>query len=114
MKADTDAVGLYHNPMLAGTIAEATMTSTETIPGHTTGTVDTITGVHPGAHTAIPIHTAFAMTPHIRDHLHTEALQLTLDTAADHDLYQHINQPREPHTKIHHNPRNPKVIHTSR
>ena len=48
------------------------------------------------------IHIALAMTPHIRDHPHTEALQLTLETTADHDLNQHINQPRRPHTKIHH------------
>ena len=107
-KADTDAVGLDHNPILAGTTAEATVTPTETVPGHATETADAITGVLPSAHTPVSIHIAFTMTPHIRDHLCTETLQLTLETAADHDLNQHINQPRRPHTKIHHDPGNPK------
>ena len=62
------------------------MTPTETVPG----TVDTITGVLPGGHTPKPICITLAKTPHIRDHLHT-ALQLTLETIADHDLDQHIN-----------------------
>ena len=55
-----------------------------------------------------------AMTPHIRYHLHTEALQLTLETAADSNLDQHTNQLRKPHTKIHHDPEDPTVIHTLR
>ena len=93
MKEDTDAVDPDHNLILADTIAEATMTPTETIPDHTTGTVNTITGVLPGAHTPMPIHIALTKTPHIRDHLHTEALQLTLETTADHDFDQHISQP---------------------
>ena len=113
MKADTDTVGLDNNPILAGTIAEATMTPTEIIPGHATGTVDTITGILPGTHTPMPIHIALTKTLHIGDHFCTEALQFTLETVPDHDLNQHINQPRRPHTKIHHNPGNPK-IHTLR
>ena len=114
MKADTDAGSLDHNHILAGTTAEAAMTPTETIPGHATGTADAMTGVLPSAHTPMPIPIALTMTPHIEDHLHTEALQLTLETTADHDLDQHINQPRRPHIKIHHDPGNPKVIHTLR
>ena len=113
MKVDTVAVGLDPNPILTGTIAEAAMTPTETIPGHVTGTADTIPGLLPGTQTPMPIHIALTKTPHIGDHLHTEALQLTLETAADHDLDQHINQPRRPHTKIHHDPGNLK-IHTLR
>ena len=77
-------------------------------------TVDAITGILPGAHTPMPIHITLTMTLHIRDCLCTEALQLTLESAADHDLNQHTNQPRRPHTKIHHDPGNPKVIHTLR
>ena len=88
------------------------MTPTEAVPGHTTGTVDAITRVLPNAHGQMPIHITLAMTPHIRDHPHTEALPLTLETAADHNLDQHINQPRIPHTKIHHDPGNPTVLHT--
>ena len=44
MKSGTDKVGLGHNPILTDTTAEATMTPTEAIPGHTTGTADAITG----------------------------------------------------------------------
>ena len=62
----------------------------------------------------MPIHTALAMTLHIGDHPCTEALQLTLETAADHDLDQHINQPKRLHTKSHHDPENPTVPHTLR
>ena len=103
---------LGHNPILTDTTAEATMTPTEAIPGHTRGTADTITGVLPDSHTQLPIHIALTMTPHIRDHPHTEALQLTIETTADHNLVQHISQPKRPPTKIHHNPGNPTVLHT--
>ena len=108
MKADTDAVGPDHNLILAYTIAEAGMTHTETVPGHATGIVDTITEVLLSTHTPMPVHITLAKTPHIRDHLHTEALQLT---QADHD-HQHINQPGRLHTKIYHDPGNPTKIHT--
>ena len=40
MKSGTDAVGLGYNPILTDTTAEATVTPTEAIPGHTTGTAD--------------------------------------------------------------------------
>ena len=36
------------------------------------------------------------MTPHITDHLHTGANQLTLGTRADHDPIQHKNQVKKP------------------
>ena len=111
MKADTDAVGPDYNLILADTIAEANMTPTETVPGHAIGTVDAITEVLPSTHIPMPIYIALAETSHIRDHLPTEALQLT---QADHDLDQHINQPGRLCTKIHHNPGNPTVIHTLR
>ena len=114
MKTGTDAVGLDDNPILADTTAEAAMTPTEAIPGHTTGTADTITGVLPGAHTQMPIHITLTMTPHIGDHLHTAALQCTLETTADPDLNQHRNQLRKLHTKTHHDPEDPTVIHKLR
>ena len=109
MKADTDAVGPDHNLIPTDTIAEADMTPIEAIPSNTTGTVDAITEVVPSTHTPMPIHIALAKTSHIRDHLHTEVLQLT---QADHNLDQHINQPGRLCTKIHHDPGNPTVIHT--
>ena len=74
------------------------MPPSETIPGHATGTVVTITGVLPSTHIPMPIHMALTMTPHVEDHPCTEALQLTLETTADHDHDQHINQPGRPHT----------------
>ena len=114
MKANTDAVGPDHNLILTDTMAEAAVTPTETVPGHITGTVDAITGALPSTHTPMPIHTTLAKTPHIKDHPHTEVLQLTLETTADHDLDQHINQPGRPHTKIHHNLGNSTVIYTLR
>ena len=67
---------------------------------------------HRSAHAQMPIHTTLTKTPHIRDYLHTEVLWLTLETTADHNLDQHINQPGKSHTKIHHNPGNPTVLHT--
>ena len=114
MKSGTDTVGLDHNPILADTTAEATVTQTEAIPSHTTETVNAITGVLPGTHTKMPIHITLAMIPHIGVHPCTEALQLTLQTTADHNLNQHIYQPRRPHTKLPHDPGNPTVLHTLR
>ena len=90
------------------------MTPLETTPGHATETVDTLTGVFPSTHDQMPIHIPLSKTAHIRDPPHTEDLQLTLETTADHNLDQHINQPRKPHTKIHHNPGNPTVLHRLR
>ena len=114
MKSGTDTVGLDHNPILADTTAEAAVTPTEAVSGHTTETADAITRVLPGDHTQMPIHITLAMALHIRVHLHTEGLQLTLETMEDHNLDQHINQPKIPHTKIHHNSENPTVMHTLR
>ena len=69
----------------------------------------------PNTHNHMPIHIALTMTPHIGDHPYTEALQLTLETAADHSLDQHINEPRRPHTKIHHDPgKSHSTTHTKR
>ena len=56
MNANTDTVGLDHNPIFADTTVEATVTPPEAIPGHTTDTTDAITGVLPGTHTQMPIH----------------------------------------------------------
>ena len=114
MKSGTDAVGLDHNLILTYARAEATMTPMEAIPGHTMETEDVITGVLPGDHAQINIHITLTITPHIGDHLHTEVLQLTLESTADHELDQHINQPRRPHRTIHHYPGNPTVIQTLR
>ena len=107
MIAGTDAVGLDHNPILTDTTTDTAMIPTEAISGHTTGTTDAITGVLPSAYTQMPIHITLTMTPHIRDYLCIEALQLNLETTADHNLDQHTNQLRKPHTKSHHIPEDP-------
>ena len=74
MKENIHAVHPDHNLILADTIAEAAVTPTETVPGNTTGTVNAITGVLPGAHTPMPIYIALAKTSHIEDYSCTEAL----------------------------------------
>ena len=51
------------------------------------------------------------MTPHITDHPHTGALQLTLGTTADHFLIQHTSQVRKPCINPHPMPAELKVIH---
>ena len=111
MKADTDAAGPDHNPILADTKAEATMTPTKAIPGHTTGTKDDITGVVHDAHTQVLIHFILNATLHTADHLHIGALQLTPKTASDHNLNQPTNQLRKAHSNLHHSPEDHKVKH---
>ena len=69
------------------------MTPTETVPGHTTGITDAITGVVHNAHTPTLIHIILAATLHITDDLPTEALQLTPEIIADHALDQPTNPP---------------------
>ena len=110
MKSGTDAAGLGHNPILTDTTAESTMTPTEAIPGHTTGTADAITEVLHDAHTHMPIHIALTMTLHVKDHLPIGALQVTLETAADHDLDQHSNQLGKPCINLHPIPADHKKI----
>ena len=99
----TDAIGLDHNPIITDTTAKVTMTPTEAVPGHTTGTTDDITGVVHDAHTQVLIHIIFATTLHTADHLHIGALQLTPETAADHTLDQPTNQLRKASTNLYHN-----------
>ena len=103
MKEDTGAVDPDHNLILADTTGDAAMTPTGTVPGYVTETANDIKGVLSGAHTHMPIHITPTKTHHIYGHPCTEALQLTVETTADHDLTQHTNQPGRPHTKIHHN-----------
>ena len=70
------------------------MIPTEAITGHIIETVDVTMGVPHDALT--PVLIIPTMTPHIADHLHTGAHQLTLGTRADHDAVQHTNQVRKP------------------
>ena len=105
MRAGTDAVGLSHSPILTDTITEAAMTPTQAVPGHTTGTAHAITEALHDVHTQMPIHIALTVTLHIEDHLPIGALQVTLETAANHDLKQHTNQLRKPSTNLPHSSR---------
>ena len=109
MKTGTDTVGLDHNPIIADTIAKVAMTSTEAVPGNTTGTTDNITGVVHDAHTQVLIHIIHAVTLHTTDHLHIGALQLTPETTADHTLDQPTNWVRKACTNLHHNTVDHKV-----
>ena len=111
MKTGTDAVSLDLNPMLANITAKVAITPTEAIPGHTTGIIDNITGVVHNAHTQPLTHIILAMTLHITDHLHIEALQLTPEITADHALDQLTNLPRKLCTDLHHIPADHKAKH---
>ena len=111
MKTGTDTVDLDHNPIITDTTAKVAMIPTEASPGHTTGTTDNITGVVPNAHTQVPIYIVPTMRLHTIDHLHTGALQLIPETAADHALDQPTNQLRKAHTNLLHNPEYHKVKH---
>ena len=111
MKTGTDRVGLDPNPIIADTTAKVTLTHTETIPDHITGTTEDITGVVHDAHTQILIHIILIAALHIKDQLHIGALQLTLETAADHALNQPTKQLRKPHTNLHHNLEDHKIKH---
>ena len=66
------------------------MIHTEDVPGHITETTEITTGVLHD--TLTPVIIIPTMTPHIADHLHTGAHQLTLWIRADHVPLQHTNQ----------------------
>ena len=112
MKTGTNAVDPDHNHIIKETTPKVTITPTEAILGHTTGTADGITGVIHDAHTQTCIYTILAMTLHIEGHLHTGAHQLTQKITADYISDQPTGQLRKLHIRIHHIPEDPKVIHT--
>ena len=86
------------------------MVPTDAIPGHIIETIDVTTGVLHDALT--PVLIIPTVTPHIADHLHTGAHQLTLGTTADHDPIWHSNQVRKPCTNFHPVPsRTPVNLH---
>ena len=91
--------------------AKITIAPTESLPGHTTGIIDDITGVGHDAHTQPLMHIILTMTLYITDHLCIEALQLTPEITAHHALDQHTNPSRKPHTDLHHIPRDHKAKH---
>ena len=49
----------------------------------------------------MPIHIALTVTLHIEDYLPIGPLQITLETAANHNLKQHTNQLRKPCINLH-------------
>ena len=65
----------------------------EAIPGHIIEKIDVIIGVLHDALT--PVLILPAVSPHITDHLHTGAHQLTFGTTADHNPIQHTNEVRK-------------------
>ena len=114
VKTSTDAASLHLNPILVDTTAKVVMTSTEAIPGHTTRITDDITGVVYDTHTQTLTHIILAMTLHIAEHLHIEALHLPPEITADHALNQPTNPPRKPYTVLHHIPADHKVKHVQK
>ena len=70
------------------------MIPTGTIPGHIIETIDITIGVLHNSLT--PVLIIPTVTPHIADHLHTGAHELTLGTRADDGPIQHTNQVRKP------------------
>ena len=74
MKTGTDVVSLDLNPILTDITAKVILTPTEAIPGHTTGITDDITGVVHNTNTQPLTHIVLAVTLHITDHLHIDAL----------------------------------------
>ena len=112
MKTGTNAVDPDHNHIIKDITAKVTITPTEAALGHTTGTTGDITGVVHANHTQTLIHTILTATPHIKDHLHIGAHQLTHKIAADHTLDQHTAQLGKPCIRVHHIPEDPKVTHT--
>ena len=87
---DTDTVDQDHSPIPTDITVTVTMIHTEDVPGHIIETLDTTTGVLDDAPT--PVIIIPTVTPHITDHLHTGAHQLTLGIRADHIPIQHTNQ----------------------
>ena len=83
-----------HSPIPVDIAATVTMIPMEAIPGHIMEAIDVTIGVLHDALTPVPI--VPAVTPHIADHLHTGAHQLTLRTTADYNPVQHTNQVRKP------------------
>ena len=109
----TEAVDLNHNHATNDTTAKVTITPSEHALGHTTETTGDLTVVHADSIQTL-IHTALAMTPHIKDPPLIEAHQPIHEIAADHTLSQPIGQLRKPHIKIHPIPEGPTEIHTIR
>ena len=85
---DTADQGL--NPVPADIAVTVPVICTEDVPGHTVEAFDVTTGVLHDA--LIPVLIISTMTPHITDHLHTGAHQLTLSIRVDHIPIQHTNQ----------------------
>ena len=78
------------NPIPTDITATVTVIHTEDVSGHIIETIDITTGVLHDALT--PVIIIPNVTPHIADHLHTGAHQLTLRIRADHIPVQHTNQ----------------------
>ena len=76
------------------------MTPTEAILSQSIETVDTFIEA---LHDAVTVLITFAVTHHIKDHPHTEVLQLIPEITADPDHILHINQVRKHHTNLHPN-----------
>ena len=112
IETGTIAVDPDHNHIIKDTTAKVTISPIEAILGHSTGTVDDITGVIHDTHTQMLISTVLAVILYREGHLYTEAHQLTHEITADHTLDQPTGQLKGHCIRLHHIPEAPKIIHT--
>ena len=114
LQIGTEEVDLDHNHTTEGTTAKVTITPSEHVLGHTTGTTRELTEVVHANSILTLIHTALTVTPHIKNPPVIEAHLPIHRIAANHTLGQPISQLRKPHIRIHPNPEDPTEIHSIR
>ena len=100
MKIDTGTADPDHTPIPIILKAQSIMIHTEATLDHTRGSTEDTTGVAHNAHTPTLTTINPAVTCHIADHLHIEALPLTPEITAGDTL----NQPTHPLEDFHINP----------
>ena len=113
MKIDTSTADPDHTLIPIIIKAQSITTHTEAVLVHTIGSTEHRTGPAHDAHTQPLINIDPTMTHHITDHLHTEALPLTPEIAADHTLDQPTHPLEEVHTDLLHTPADHKAKHIS-
>ena len=109
MKIDTVTANPDHKPIPIVIEVQSITTHTEATPDHTIGSTKDTTEVADNAHTPPLTIIDPAMTHHITDHLHIEALVLTPEITVCHALIQPTHPLEEIHTDLLHAPANHKA-----
>ena len=109
-----EAIDLNPNDTTEDITAKVTISPSEHVIGHTTETMEDMTGVVHVDSTHTLLHTTLTETPHIEDPPLIEAYQPIHEITAIHTLGQPIGQLRKPHIRIHPIPEDPTDIHTIR